>query len=210
MGRTKAVIAALVLAICGGAGYYAIAQKQKKDQQRAVAALLGDTTAQLRKALKGPVPPAILARIDDNLKQAKAPRDRELADAAGDYIQGAREIVRHRGDADRLAREALKSRDALARHMKAASGRDTYWIRIATDLKKRVERDHQELDISLKTLSHLLFTLPEASKRLEPRVDHSLLLEEAETRDARQRAEEAAKRAAEELEKSRRLVLPTR
>jgi hypothetical protein len=208
MGGPKAIIAALVLVVAGGSAYWIHAKKQREEQQRAVAALLGDTTAQLRKALAGPVPAEIVARIDDNLKHARAPRDRELADAAGEYIHGAREIVRRRVDAERLERDAAKSRRALAMHMAAASARDTYWIRVATDLKKRVERDHFELDVSLKALSELLFSFPESQKRLEPRVGAALLLEAKETRVARERTQEAARRAADELEKTRRLALP--
>jgi hypothetical protein len=93
-------------------------------------------------------------------------------------------------------------------HMAAASGRDTYWIRVATDLKKRVERDHSELDTSLKALSKLLYSLPDSQKRLEPLVGAALLLEESERRAARERAEENAKRAHDELEKVRKLALP--
>jgi hypothetical protein len=208
MGGTKAVVAAVALAIAGATGYSLYAAKQKKDQQRAVAALLGDTTAHLRKALNGPPPSDVVSRIDGNLKAAKAPRDPALADAAEHYIQGAREIVRRRADAERLAREAAMSRRALSMHMAAASRRDSYWIRVATDLKKRVERDHFDLAVSLKALSHLLLSLPEAQKRLEPHVDASLLLEESERRRAGERAQEAAKRAADELEKVRRLALP--
>jgi hypothetical protein len=204
----KAIIAAVVLAIAGGTAYWLYAEKQKKEQQRALAALLGDTTVQLRKALNGPPPAELLSRIDANLKAAKAPRDPALADAAGHYIHGAREIVRRRGDAERLAREAAMSRRALAMHMAAASRRDSYWIRVASDLKKRVEREHFDLDVSLKALAQLLGTLPETQKRLEPHIDASLLLEEAERASARERAEQAAKRAAEELEKVRRLALP--
>ena len=204
----KAVVAAVVLAIAGSTGYYLFAAKQKKEQQRRVAELVADTTVNLRKALAAPPSPEIFSRIDGNLKQAKAPRDPQLAGAAEEYIHGAREIVRHRGDAERLAREAAMSRRALSMHMAAASGRDTYWIRVATDLKKRVERDHFELDVSLKALSELLYTLPEAQKRLEPQLDASLLLEEKERRAARERAQESAKRAHDELEKVRRLALP--
>ena len=162
---------------------------RRRSSSAHVAALLGDTTAQLRKALSAPPPADLVSRIDGNLKAAKAPRDRPLADAAGVYIHGAREIVRRRGDAERLTREAAMSRRALAMHMAAASGRDTYWIRVASDLKKRVERDHHELEVSLKALSHLLHTLPETQKPLEPHVDAALLLEDAERRSARERAE---------------------
>jgi hypothetical protein len=204
----KVVVAALALAIAGGTGYYLYAAKQKREQQRRVAELLADTTTLLRKALTAPPPAEAVSRIDGNLKAAKAPRDPMLSAAAEDYIQGAREIVRHRSEAERLTREAAMSRRALSMHMAAASGRDTYWIRIATDLKKRVERDHFELDTSLKAVSLLLFNLPEAQQRLAPQVGAGLLLEEGERRAARERAEQHAKRAHDELEKVRRLALP--
>lgn len=204
-GTTKIIIAAVVLAIAGSTGYHLYAEKQKKEQQRAVAALLGDTTAQLRKALNGPPPPNLVSRLDVNLKAVSAPRDRPLAGAAEVYITGAREIVRRRGEAERLAREAAMSRRALTMHMRAASGRDSYWIRVASDLKKRVERDHYELEVSLKALSQLLQALPDSQKSLESHVDASLLLEDAERRKASERADETAKRAADELEKVRRL-----
>jgi len=204
----KLVVAAVVLGIAGGTGYYLYAAKQKKDQQRRVAELLADTTQHLRKALNAPPPADLVTRIDGNLKAAKAPRDPLLATAAEEYIHDAREIVRRRGEAERLTREAAMNRRALTMHMAAASGRDTYWIRVATDLKKRVERDHYELDSSLKALSTLLFNLPESTKRLEPQVGGTLLLEDGERRAARERAEQSQKRAHEELEKVRRLALP--
>ena len=206
--RRKLIVATVALGIASTTGYYLYAGKQKKDQQRRVAELLADTTMNLRKALNAPPSAELLTRIDGNLKAAKAPRDPMLAGAAEEYIHGAREIVRRRGDAERFSREAAMSRRALSMHMAAASGRDTYWIRVATDLKKRVERDHFELDTSLKALSSLLFTLPESQKRLEPLVGAAPLLEDAERRAARERAEQNAKRAHDELEKVRRLAMP--
>ena len=204
----KGIIAVLVLAIAGGTGYWLYVEKQRKEQRRHVIALLQDTTAELRKALHSPPAPDLVQKLDSNLKLAKAPRDRLLEDAAEHYIQGAREIVRRRADAERLTREASMSRRALSMHMAAAASRDSYWIRVASDLKKRVERDHQDLDISLKALSQLLFTLPDAQKRLEPHVEASLLLEDAERRAARDRAQQALERANQELEKVRKLAAP--
>jgi hypothetical protein len=208
MGGAKAVVAAVVLAIAGSTGYWLYVEKQKKEQESLVVALLGETTKQLRQALNGPPAPDVVTKIDGNLKLAKAPHLPELASAAEHYIHGAREIARRRTDAERLVREAALSRRALAMHMSAASSRDTYWIRVASDLKKRVERDHFDLDTSLKALSHLLHTLPETQKQLTPHVDASLLLEDGERRRARERAEQDAKRAADELEKVRRFALP--
>lgn len=204
----KAIVAVVALALTGGTGYYLYAEKQKKAQRAQVVALVQDTTQQLRKALSAPPASDLLSHIDSNLKTAKAPRDRVLEDAAEDYIKTAREIVRKRSDAERLTRESAMSRRALAMHMKAAARRDTYWIRVASDLKKRVERDHYELDLSLKSLSELLFALPESQKRLEPHVGAALLLEDAERRAARERAQEAQKRAHEELEQVRKLAAP--
>ena len=207
-GTTKAIVAAVVLVIAGTMAYSLFAAKQRKDQQHAVATALGDTTVQLRKALSTTPTAEVVSRIDSNLQAAKAPRDRELADAAEHYILGAREIAKKRSDAERLTREAALSRRALAMHMKAASNRDAYWIRVASDLKKRAERDHFDLETSLKSLSYLLDSLPEAEKRLEAHVDASLLLEEKERRVARQRAEDAQKVASQELEKVRQLAMP--
>lgn len=207
-GPTKAIVAAVALAIAASTGYSLIASKQKKDQQHAVATALGDTTVQLRKALSGTPSADVVSRINTNLQAAKAPRDPMLADAAEHYILGAREIAKRRSDVERLTREAALSRRSLAMHMKAASNRDAYWIRVASDLKKRAERDHFELEISLKALSFLLDSLPEAEKRLADHVDASLLLEEKERRMARQRAEDAAKLASQELEKVRQLAMP--
>ena len=204
-GLGKAVFAAVVLAIAGTTGYYLFAEKQRKDQHRAVAALLGDTTRQLRQALNTPPPSDLVARLDGNLKAVRAPRDPQFADAAGVYIHDAREIVRRRGETERLSREAAMSRRALAMHMRAASGRDAYWIRVASDLKKRAERDHYELELSLKALAMLLHTLPESKKQLAPHVDASLLLEEAERRKASERVADTQKRAHEELQKVRGL-----
>jgi uncharacterized protein (DUF1499 family) len=207
-GPTKAIVAAVALAIAASTAYSLFAAKQKKDQQHAVATALGDTTVQLRKALSTAPSAEVVSRIDNNLKAAKAPRDPQLADAAEHYILGAREIAKRRSDAERLTREAAMSRRALTMHMKAASNRDAYWIRVASDLKKRAERDHFDLETSLKALSYLLDSLPEAEKRLADHVDASLLLEEKELRMARHRAAEAQKLASQELEKVRQLAMP--
>jgi hypothetical protein len=204
-GVAKAVVLAVVLAIAGGTGYRLYADQRKKEEQHAVAALVGDTTVHLRRALAATPPPELVGQLDVKLRSLSAPRDQQLADAAGVYIHGAREIVRRRGESERLAREAAMSRRALLMHMGAVSSRDAYWIRVASDLKKRVERDHFELETSLKALTHILDTLPDSQKQLAPHIDASLMLDEAERRKARERAEAVARQAAAELEKIRHI-----
>lgn len=207
-GKSKAITAVLVLALSAGMGYFLLVEKQRRDQRQNVVRLLGDTTVHLRTALNGAAAPELVTRIDSNLKLARAPRQPELAMAAEQYIHGAREIVRRRSDAERLAREAAMSRRALTMHMAVAHQRDTYWIRVASDLKKRVEREHHDLDVSLKALTHLLEELPATRKELAPHIDASLLLKEQERRKALAHAEQSAQRASAELAKIRRLAEP--
>ena len=203
---TPLVIAALVIA---GAvmGYTMYGRYQRLQEERAVTALVADTTTQLRQALTATPTKEIFSRIDGNLTSLKAPRQPELADAAEHYILGAREIVRRRVDGARFAQQAAAGRQVLIAHMTAAGGRrGEGWFRTALDLKKRVERDHFDLDVTLKALYELLGSLPDAEKRLAPHVQPALLLEEPLRLQARDQARKDAERAAAELEKVRRLA----
>ena len=178
---------------------------QQRTDQRQIVALVADTTEQLRQALAAGSSREIVARIDGHLQSVKSVRDGPWADAAEHYLLGAREIARRRADSDRLTGEAAASRRALASHMTRSGGRGTGWIRDAMDLKRKVERDHTDLGRSLKTLDELIYALDDAKKRLAPHVAASLLLDDGAVRAARARAQEEAKRAADELEKARRI-----
>ena len=166
---TPLLIAALVIA---GAliGYAMYGKHQRLQQERAATALIADTTTQLRQALTATPTKEIFSRIDSNLRSLKAPSQPELVDAAEHYIIGAREIVRRRVDGARFAQQAAASRQALSAHMNAAGGRrGEAWFRTALDLKKRVERDHFELDVTLKALRSCSVRCPmrkSASRRM--------------------------------------------
>lgn len=204
--RTGTVIAAAAgIAIAAAVGYALHTATKKRNEQRAVLSVVGDTTAQLRDALKTPSP-EVLENIEGNLRVAKAWSNVELADATEHYLIGAREILRRRVGADRLAQKAAASRAALAAHMTRAARRDTSWIRTALELKKQVERDHFDLDIQLNVLADHLRLLPDAHKRLAPHVEASLLLEDGLRKQAHREVLEEAKRAAVELEKVRSLL----
>src|SRR5258708_18140284 len=203
---TPLVVAALVIA---GAviGYTMYIKYQKVQQERAVGALVADTTTQLREALTAAPTQEIFSRIDANLRSLKAPRQPDLADAAEHYILGAREIVRRRLEAARLAQQAAASRQALTAHMNVAGGRrGQASFRTAIALKKKGEREQFDLDVTLKALQELLGSLPDAEKRLAPQVSPALLLEERLRVRAREQARKDAEREAAELEKVRRLA----
>jgi len=199
MSRATPIVAAIAGAAVLVIGYSLYASGQKRAQQRNVTELVRDSTGKLRQAL-APKPAAeLVASLDANLQAAKAPRDRALEDAAELYILSAREIARRRVDAQRLERQAEASRAALAAHLRGASHRSEAWIRGATELSRRAERDYFDWGVELKALDELLYTLPEAAKRIEPLVGPDLLLPDAERESARKQALAEAKRAAAEL-----------
>lgn len=204
--RTGTLVAtAAAIAIAVAVGYALHLTVKKRAEERALVSVLTDATAQLRQVFKAPAPGA-LEKIEAGLRLTKDWSDAEVADATQHYLIGAREILRRRADSLRFTEKAAASRAALAEHMKRAAGRrGGSWFRTASDLKKQVERDHFDLELSLKTLAELLDTLPDAHKRLAPHVQASLLLEDSARKEARAQVVEEARRAAGELEKARRL-----
>lgn len=204
--KVTAVVAALGLVIVGSLGYGAYLAVQKRAEQRAVVSVVAETTTQLRDVLTKTPPAGLAGRIEGNLQAARSWRNKYMGDAAEIYLISAREIAGKRADAGRHAREFAASRAALAAHMSAAGARDSTWIRTASRLKKQVESDHFALETSLHALAELLYTLPDAQKRLEPYVEASLVLEDALRVKAREQAMAEAQRASRELEKVRSLA----
>jgi|SRR4051812_30695619 len=199
MSRGTTIAAALAAAALLVVGYSLYGSAQKRAQQANIVERVRDSTLKLRQAL-APRPAAeLVASLEANLQAAKAPRDRALEDAAEHYILSAREIARRRVEAQRLERQAEASRAALAGHMAHASHRGDGWIRNATELKRRAERDYFDWGVQLKALEELLYTLPEDTKRIEPFVRPELLLADTERESARRQALAEAKRAASEL-----------
>lgn len=199
------VAGALGLIIVGsvGSGVYKVV-KERSDE-RAVVRVVAETTAQLRSVLKTPRADAAES-IERNLRVARGWSNVYMADAAEHYLIGAREIAKRRADAALHAQKFAASRAALAAHMGQAGRRDSPWIRTASQLKKQLERDHFELEVSLNALAALLESLPEAQKRLTPYVESSLTLEDGLRVQAQQRALADLKRATFELEKARSLA----
>ena len=73
-GKSKAITAVLVLALCAGMGYFLLVEKQRRDQRQNVVRLLGDTTAHLRTALNGAAAPELVAhRFEPEARQGAAP-----------------------------------------------------------------------------------------------------------------------------------------
>src|SRR4051794_6988697 len=204
--RTVAApIVAIAVVVAAGLGYFGYVAVQKRSQQQHVKALVADTSEKLRQVLAAKRVPDLAAPLEANLKQAKAPRDPKLADAAELYIISAREIARRRAEIDRLTRQAAASRQALAAHMANASHRSTAWMNDAIALKKRVEDDHFNLGVELKALDELLLTLPEAEQKLEPYVGREALVDVSLSAAARKETQAELRRSTDELERARHL-----
>ena len=198
------VTAAVGIAVAAVVGVALHKLNKERNEKRAVVSVVTETTSHLRNSLKTAAPGA-LENIEGNLRVAKSWSNPELSDATEHYLLGAREMLRRRTEAERLAQKAAASRAALAAHMRNAGQRGTGWIHAASDLKKRVERDHFDLQVQLSALAELLDSLPEANKRLAPHVQASLLLEDDVRKKARLAVLAEAKRASAELEKARNL-----
>jgi len=198
--------AAVALVILAAAGYWMRGvAKQHADQGRIIS-LLGDTTGQLRQALAPQAEASLVQGIDANLKAVPSGSS-ELAEAAELYIVNAREIARRRVESERLEQDAAASRTALAAHMARGGRRNAAWFNGAMELKKRVEREHSDLDVTLKALDQLLYELPESEKQLAPHVPPTALLDAASREAARREAQLEAKRATAALQRARDLAL---
>jgi hypothetical protein len=198
-------IAVLTLVVVVGVGYGGYRFFKDRADQRAVVEVVGETTSQLREALKTASPEAA-GKIDEKLKIARSWRNVYMADAAEHYLVGAREIAKRRADAARNAQRFATARRTLSAHMNRAGARDSSWIRSASQLKKEVDQAHFELETSLKALAELLQSLPEAQKRVEAYVDASLTLEEGLRRKAREQVLDEIERAARQLQDTRLFV----
>ena len=204
--KMKLALAAVVAAsIAAAAGAWVYQGYRKQQQERAIAEAVGEATAKLRAVLAAPSREAA-ASVDARLGDIKQAGYSPLADAAEHYILGAREIARSRVEGVRLSQTAAAGRQALSAHMRSGGRRGDGWFRHAMDLKKQVERDHRDLERTLKLLEDSLTSLPDSAKRLEPHLGAHALLEDSLRQRARAQAQDDARRAAAELQKVRNLT----
>ena len=185
--------------------YLLIKEAKRRWESHAIVSVVGEATAQLKAGLKVPSREG-LAKVEAGIRSTHRWSNAEVADAAEQYLVGAREILRRRAEATRLSEKAAASRAALLAHMDRAPTRDLPWLRAATQLKRQVERDHFDLDVQLGALADLLGAMPEANKRLAPHVSASLLIEDSYRRSARDAVLQEARLARSELDKTRSLL----
>jgi hypothetical protein len=202
MSLNKKIFVALAVLALAAAGYWAYGAQQKKAQQQAISALVGDATAQLREALASGASGEQVAKVEEGVRKLQSmniSRQKPLASAADVYLVSVRAIMARSSDFARRSQQAAASRKALAAHIVSPRGRTDAWIRRAAELKKAADQAHRELALQADTLADLLRSLPSARQPLELLVERSLLLEDSLLDAATKRIQAQSKQAADAL-----------
>lgn len=203
----KYVAGGAALAIAGIVGYAAWNVQAKRTEHRAITALVGEASGGLAAALKQPgaTQAAQLEAAAATLQSMPTARQRAYAEAADVYLVSARAIAQRQADITRLSKAASEARQAFVAHMRSPRGRNDLWMRQATDLQKRMDQAHHELQRVQEALVQLLLTLPEAEKPLVPFAGATVVTDAALYEAALKRAEEDLKRSAQDADAARRL-----
>jgi len=215
---TRTVAAALVAILAvSSLGYWALSAYRKSDLQKAVIAVVRDSSERIKAAFAIQTETAqTVARLDDHAQEVDkhlielrglgASPNRPLVDAAEEYMLTVREILRNQAASHRYRVQMVASDKALRDHMRTSTRRTAPWIQEALRAKDRLEKDYLDYRLSVEAYDRLLQSLPETSKRLAPHVGAGSLADGAAVTDARRRALESLKRAAGEVERARQLA----
>src|SRR5205814_2713888 len=217
--RTAALLAAALVG-ASALGYWGVSAYRKSELQKAVTALVKDTSERLQAALAietGTMPAdQTVGRLDDHaqevdkhvieLRGISASPNRALVDAAEEYMLTVRQILRNQAASHRYRIQVSASEQALREHMRTANRRSGNWIKEAVRAKDRMEKEYFDYRISVDAFGRLLETYPATRKKLALQVGAGLLVEEAVAASARKRALAAAKRVADDVERARQLA----
>jgi hypothetical protein len=219
--RTTALgLAALVIA--SALGYWGVSAYRKGQLQKAVTALVKDSSERLQAALAvetdaAPANPAGMVRkLDDQaqevdkqvieLRSMSASPNRPLVDAAEEYMLTVRQILRNQAASHRYRIQVLASERALREHMRTANRRSGTWIKEALRAKDRMEKDYFDYRLSIDAFGRLLESYPATRSKLALQVGAGLLADEAAAANARKRALANSRRVADDVERARQLA----
>jgi hypothetical protein len=208
--------------VASALGYWGISAYRKSELQKAVTALVKDTSERLQAALaiETGAEPAdqTVGRLDDHaqevdkhvleLRGMSASPNRALVDAAEEYMLTVRQILRHQAASHRYRIQVSASERALREHMRSARRRSASWIQEALRAKDRLEKDYFDYRLSAEALGRLLQSYPDARKKLalQLHMGGALLADEAAVISARRRALDSARRLAGEVQRARQLA----
>lgn len=152
-----------------------------------------------------------VARSEELLQQLRAlaaRRDPELVEAADPYVASVLEVLRRQAGAMWHRARFIEDRDALNQHMALVGTRSENWAAEAIRLKKKLEQDNYDYQLTVASLGNMLAGLIDARRKIAAQLPAVPLPEEAALVRARERSLAAAGTAKQELENARRLVPP--
>ena len=219
--RTTALgVAALMIA--SALGYWGVSAYRKSQLQRAVTALVKDSSERLQAALAVETEAVhedaarMVGKLDDQaqevdkhvieLRGMSASPNRALVDAAEEYLLTVRQILRNQAASHRYRIQVLSSERALRDHMRTASRRSGTWIQEALRAKDRMEKEYFDYRLSVDTFGRLLESYPATRSKLALQVGAGLLVDEAVAANARKRALATSRRVADDVERARQLA----
>jgi hypothetical protein len=219
--RTTALgLAALVIASV--LGYWGVSAYRKGQMQKAVTALVKDSSERLQRALAvetGAVhedAAQMVRKLDDQaqevdkhvieLRGISASPNPALVYAAEEYILTVRQILRNQAASHRYRIQVSASERALRDHMRTANRRSGTWIHEAVRAKDRMEKEYFDYKLSVDTFGRLLESYPTTRSKLALQVSAGLLADEAVADNARKRALVNSRRVAEDVERARQLA----
>jgi len=219
--RTAALgLAALVIA--SALGYWGVNAYRKGQLQKAVTALVKDSSERLQAALAvetGAVPEnaaQMVRKLDDQaqevdkhvieLRGMSAFPNRGLVDAAEEYMLTVRQILRNQAASHRYRIQVSASERALRDHMRTSNLRSGTWIQEAVRAKDRMEKDYFDYRLSVDTFGRLLESYPATRSKLALQVGAGLLADEAVAANARKRVLANSRRVAADVERARQLA----
>jgi len=217
--RTAALgLAALVIA--SALGYWGVNAYRKGQLQKAVTALVKDSSERLQAALavETEAAPAagMVRKLDDQaqevdkhvieLRGMSAFPNRGLVDAAEEYMLTVRQILRNQAASHRYRIQVSASERALRDHMRTANRRSGTWIKEALRAKDRMEKDYFDYRLSVDTFGRLLESYPATRSKLALQVGAGLLADEAVAANARKRVLANSRRVAADVERARQLA----
>ena len=210
-----------VLVIASALGYWGVSAYRKSQLQRAVTALVKDSSERLQGALAvetGAAPEdtaQMVVKLDDQaqevdkhvieLRGMSASPNRALVDAAEEYILTVRQILRNQAASHRYHIQVSASERALRDHMRTANRRSGNWIKEAVRAKDRMEKEYFDYRISVEALERLLASYPGARKKMASQLRVPLLADETVV-GARKRTLANSRRVADDVERARQLA----
>jgi len=219
--RTTALgLAALLIA--SALGYWGVSAYRKGQLQKAVTALVNDSSERLQTALAVETEAVnedaaqTVRKLDDQaqevdkhvieLRGMSASPNRALVDAAEEYMLTVRQILRYQAGSHRYRIQVSASERALRDHMRSANRRSGIWIQEALRAKDRMEKDYLDYRLSADAFGRLLESYPATRKKLALLVGAGLLVDEAVASNARKRALSNSRRVADDVERARQLA----